>query len=193
MCLISRLMPHLQHSSNKHFRLHISASSPSQICETAFWLGEAISKQTVSSYMRRWDLLTRLGNRGSVWSRREGCDWFSIRLRYCRWLRFLRRSPPLGSAPARPLFGLSCWMAGWYGLSAKSNVYTNTHNCSVRSHGELMTLRRGASRALLWLQWRQVLGAAVRNYWKGTGEEGGRAGWDLNWPSGSTFGCHVWN
>lgn len=29
-------------------------------------------------------------------------------------------------------------------LSAKRNVYTNMHNCSVRSHSELTILRRGA-------------------------------------------------
>ena len=56
----------------------------------------------------------------------------------------LRRSPPLGSASARAsaqpqlLDGRMAWPP------AKRNVYTNTHNCSVRGHGELTILRRGA-------------------------------------------------
>lgn len=47
---------------------------------------------------------------------------------------------PLGSACVQPQ--LSDGSMVW--LPAKRNVYTNTHNCSVRSHSELTTQRRGA-------------------------------------------------
>lgn len=53
---------------------------------------------------------------------------------------------------------------------AKRNVYTNAHNCSVRSHGELTTPRRGAA----VISARQVLGAAVGNR---EVVVRGRAGW----------------
>lgn len=53
---------------------------------------------------------------------------------------FLRSSPLWDRACVQPqlLDGSMVW------LPAKRNVYTNTHNCSVRSHGELTTQRRGA-------------------------------------------------
>lgn len=47
---------------------------------------------------------------------------------------------PLGSASVQPqlLDGRMVW------LPAKCNVYTNMHNCSVRSYGELTILRQGS-------------------------------------------------
>lgn len=77
---------------------------------------------------------------------------------------------------------------------AKRNVYTNTHNCSVRSHGELTILRRGAFvRCCDFSETGARCSSGKQGGGNGVGAGGGRAGWGLNRPSGFTFGCHVWN
>lgn len=61
---------------------------------------------------------------------------------------------PSGEASVQPqlLDGRMAWPP------AKRNVYTNTHNCSVRSHGELTILRRrGLSSCCVVFSARQVL------------------------------------
>lgn len=63
----------------------------------------------------------------------ENRDWFPVRF------------SPISSASVQSqlLDGSAAW------LSAKCNVYTDTHNCSVRRCGELM--------ALVWCQWDRCL------------------------------------
>lgn len=103
------------------------------------------------------------------------------------------RDPPSGigpsSAPVQPqlLDGRMAWPP------AKRNVYTNTHNCSVRSHGELTAMRRGGSRELLWLQ-RDRCTSGKRGRWRGEERRGeDRTGPKLPHRIYIWFPCLKWN
>lgn len=115
--------------------------APSQICTMTRHLnGGLASKQVVSLCMRRCDFQTHACETGGHSD--PGVKLWLILHQAQREGLFLSRSP-LWDQP-QLLDGRMAW------LPAKCNVYTNTHNCSVRMHGEL-TIRRRGSCVLLWI------------------------------------------
>lgn len=124
--------------------------------------------------MRKYDLQTHAGETGGQSDPREEL-WLILhqaRIEASFW-GDLPSGIGLSSASVQPqlLDGRMVW------LPAKRNVYTNTHNCSVRSHGELMILRRGA---LVRCCDFSETGARCSSGKQGGGG-GGEAGWVLNW------------
>lgn len=164
---------------------HLLQLPITDLCDGTSPRGGLASQQVISPCMRNYDLQTHACETGGQSDPGEE-PWLILHQAQIEASFWGDLPSGIGLSPAsvqpQLLDGTIVW------LPAKRNVYTNTHNCSERSHGELTIPSRGA---LVHCCDFSETGAPCSSGKHGGGVGGGGVAVRvLNWPSGSTF---VWN